>query len=184
MFGSYPWPIIYSQMDHSKNIYPLYDPSAFHEACGTGFIVTLSGKPEKRVLPLALKGLQRLDHRGAVSADKETGDGAGVLTDIPHPFFREILKAELGIRMPFRKKFAVGMVFTTSREIKWLKEIIKSTATFNGFNVMAVREVKVNPNALGKFARNTIPLIVQFFWLKLKRENIHWKLDYIYSGKQ
>ncbi len=149
---------------NQKNIYPLYDPSAFHDACGTGFIVTLSGKPEKRVLPLALKGLQRLDHRGAVSADKETGDGAGVLTDIPHPFFREILKAELGIRMPFRKKFAVGMVFTTSREIKWLKEIIKSTATFNGFNVMAVREVKVNPNALGKFARNTKPLIVLIFF--------------------
>ena len=169
MFGSYPWPIIYSQMDHSKNIYPLYDPSAFHDACGTGFIVTLSGKPEKRVLPLALKGLQRLDHRGAVSADKETGDGAGVLTDIPHPFFREIIKAELGIRMPFRKKFAVGMVFTTSREIKWLKEIIKSTATLNGFNVVAVREVKANPNALGKFARNTKPLIVQFFLVETQK---------------
>ena len=51
-------------MDHSKNIYPLFNSSDFHDACGTGFIVTLSGKPEKRVLPLALKGLQRLDHRG------------------------------------------------------------------------------------------------------------------------
>ena len=80
MFGFYPKPIIYSQMDHSKNIYPLFDSSAFHDACGTGFIVTLSGKPEKRVLPLTLKGLQRLDHRGAISADKETGDGSGMMT--------------------------------------------------------------------------------------------------------
>jgi hypothetical protein len=47
MFGLYPGPIIYSQMDHSKNIYPFYNSSAFHDACGTGFIVTLSGKPEK-----------------------------------------------------------------------------------------------------------------------------------------
>ena len=168
MFGLNPEPTIYSQMDHLKNIYPLYDSSAFHDACGTGFIVTLSGKPEKRVLPLALKGLQRLDHRGAISADKETGDGSGVLTDIPHLFFREILKEGLGIRMPCRKKFAVGMVFTTSREIKWLKEIIKSTATINGFNVLAMRKVKVNPNALGKSAQNTKPLIVQFFLVEIQ----------------
>ncbi len=153
------------KLKDKKNIYPLYNSELVHDACGTGFIVTLSGKPEERVLPLALKGLQRLSHRGATSADKHTGDGAGILTDIPHSFFREILTTELGINISLRQKFAIGMIFTTPREFEWLQRTIKFNAKLRGFNVAAVRKVKVNANALGELAQSTRPLIVQFFFI-------------------
>ena len=159
-------------MRKNKNIYPFFNKDLFHDACGAGFIVTLSGKPESRVLPLAIKGLKRLAHRGAISADKETGDGAGILTDIPKLFFREILQEELGINIPKRKKFSVGMVFTTSREIKWLKNTVNKHAKFRGFTVVAFRNVKVNSKVLGQYAQSKQPLIVQFF-LSENRINNH-----------
>ncbi|MBC8346789.1 MAG: glutamate synthase large subunit [Candidatus Marinimicrobia bacterium] len=136
----------------------------FHDACGTGFIVALSGKPEKRILYLSLKALQRLSHRGAISADNETGDGAGILTDIPKPFFREVIKSELNIKLPFRRPFGVGMIFTSHREFSWLEESVRKLSAKYGFNTNAVREVPVNENALGKTARKVQPLIVQFFF--------------------
>lgn len=147
-----------------KQIYPLVDQNKFHDACGTGFIVTLSGKPERRVLPLALKALHRLAHRGAKSADKETGDGAGILTDIPKPFFRDLLKNELGVKIPFRSPIAVGMIFTSKREMPWLEKTVQAIAKSSGFNTVAVREVPVNKNALGKTARKHMPYIAQFFF--------------------
>ena len=105
-----------------EKIYPLVDQSVFHEACGTGFIVAHLGKPETRVLPLALKALHRLAHRGAISADNETGDGTGILTDIPRPFFREVLKEDLKVKLQFRRPFGVAMVFTTRRKFQWFEE--------------------------------------------------------------
>ncbi len=158
-------------MRKNKNIYPFFNKDLFHDACGAGFIVTLSGKPESRVLPLAIKGLQRLAHRGAISADKETGDGAGILTDIPKPFFREILQTELGIKIPIRKSFSVGMVFTTPREINWLKNTVKTHAKIRGFSVITFRKVKVNSNVLGQFARSKQPSIVQFFLYENRKSN-------------
>lgn len=158
-------------MKDKKNIYPLFDPELFHDACGTGFIVTLSGKPEKRVLPLAIKGLQRLAHRGAISADKETGDGAGILTDIPKPFFREVLHKELGIKVPLRRTLAIGMVFTTPREFSWLKKTVESHVVLRGFKLIAFREVKVNSNALGNLAQSIQPFIVQFFLTESRKSN-------------
>ncbi|MDP5957403.1 MAG: glutamate synthase subunit alpha, partial [Candidatus Marinimicrobia bacterium] len=158
-------------MRKNRNIYPFFNKDSFHDACGIGFIVTLSGKPESRVLPLAIKGLQRLAHRGAISADKETGDGTGILTDIPKPFFREILQTELGIKIPLQKKFSVGMAFTTPREITWLKKTVKAHAKSRGFAVIAFRNVKVNSKVLGQFSQSKQPLIVQFFLSESRKSN-------------
>jgi glutamate synthase (NADPH/NADH) large chain len=154
-----------------EKIYPLVDESVFHEACGTGFIVAHSGKPEKRILPLALKALHRLAHRGAISADNETGDGAGILTDIPRSFFREILKEDFKVKVQFRRPFGVAMVFTTRREFQWFEETAKQKAKENGFKTLAVRKVPVNENALGKTARKFQPLIVQLFFTVARKEN-------------
>ena len=154
-----------------EKIYPLVDQNAFHDACGTGFIVSHSGKPEKRILPLAIKALQRLAHRGATSADNETGDGAGILTDIPRLFFQEVLKEDLNIKLPFRRPFGVAMVFTTRREFNWLEEIARKKAKENGFKTLAVREVPVNENTLGKTARKLQPFIIQFFFTVAQKEN-------------
>ena len=77
----------------SKNRkFPLYDPKIFHDACGTGFIVSKSGQPDKRILSLALKSLKKLSHRGAASSDNKSGDGSGIMTDLPVKFFKLILK--------------------------------------------------------------------------------------------
>ncbi len=143
--------------------YPLVNPNNFHDACGTGFIVALSGKPEKRILPLALSALRRLAHRGAVSADKETGDGAGILVDIPKGFFKDVLKNELGIKLSLRNKFAVGMVFTTPREYRWLGKAVKNISEKNGFHLTAIRNVPVNDSVLGVTAKKAKPLIQQIF---------------------
>ncbi len=154
-----------------EQVYPLVDQEVFHDACGTGFIVALSGKPENRVLPLALKALHRLSHRGAISADNETGDGAGILTDIPKPFFREVLRTELNVKLPFRTTFGVGMVFTSRREFPWLEKTVRTAAAECGFDTLAVREVPVNQNALGLTARKSQPFIVQFFFTVAVKES-------------
>lgn len=158
-------------MKERQNMYPLFDAGSFHDACGTGFIVTLSGKPEQRVLPLAIKGLKRLAHRGAISADKQTGDGAGILTDIPKQFFREILYTELGIIIPPRRILAIGMVFTTTREYSWLKKTVKTHTDQEGFNLITFREVKVNPKSLGNLAQSTQPFIVQCFLTESRKSS-------------
>ena len=101
-----------------KNKFPLYNPESFHDACGTGFIVSRSGKTDKRILPLALKSLKKLSHRGATSSDQKTGDGSGIMTDLPQEFFRFVLKKQFKKRINPNIKIAIGMVFTTIREKK------------------------------------------------------------------
>ena len=70
---------------HKK--YPLFDPEKFHDACGVGFVATKNGKADPKVLPSALSALQRLTHRGAKAYDGNSGDGSGILVDIPRKFF-------------------------------------------------------------------------------------------------
>ena len=73
------------------NKFPLFDPNKFHDSCGIGFITTESAKPEKRVLSTNLSSLKKLSHRGAKSYDSKTGDGVGILTDLPKNFFKNFL---------------------------------------------------------------------------------------------
>ena len=75
----------------SKKFYPLVKKDVFHDACGIGFIATRLGKPEKRILSLALKALKNLSHRGANSFDQNSGDGSGLMFDIPQKFFRKYI---------------------------------------------------------------------------------------------
>ena len=77
---------------NNKIDFPLVDKDRFHDACGIGFVATRSGKPESRILPLAIKALKKLSHRGAKSYDNTSGDGAGLMIDIPHSFFRKVIK--------------------------------------------------------------------------------------------
>jgi len=85
----------------------LYLPEFEHDNCGAGFICNLKGKKSHEIIHQALEILVKLEHRGAVSADGKTGDGAGILIDIPHNFFKRICNFEL----PEPKEYAVGMVF-------------------------------------------------------------------------
>jgi glutamate synthase (NADPH/NADH) large chain len=90
--------------------YGCYEPSTEHDACGVGFVAKLSGEKSRAIVEQGLEILLRLSHRAASGADPETGDGAGILLQIPHRFFkREGLR--LGLEMPRRRRYGIGMVF-------------------------------------------------------------------------
>ena len=86
----------------------LYDPVNEHDACGVGFVANIKGAKSHQIVSQGLQILDRLTHRGAVGADPLAGDGAGILLQIPHEFFKE----EAGIQLPDSGAYAVGMVFS------------------------------------------------------------------------
>ena len=90
----------------------LYDPYFEHDNCGAGFICSLQGKKTNDIIHKALDILDKLEHRGAVSADGKTGDGAGILIEIPHDF----LVSECHFQLPKLHEYAVGMVFLPKKE--------------------------------------------------------------------
>ena len=151
-------------MTTDNSLYPLLTPGEFHDACGTGFITEISGIPSRRVIDSALESLERLTHRGGQNADSKTGDGSGILTDIPQEFFQKILKDELGISATPESPLAVGMVFTTKNDRSMLIKIFRSESKKQGFKYLGQREVPVNKDTLGDYARKTCPLILQLFF--------------------
>lgn len=90
----------------------LYSPENEHDNCGAGFICSLNGKKTNDIIHKALDILDKLEHRGAVSADGKTGDGAGILIEIPHEFLKETCSFEL----PEAHEYAVGMVFLPQKD--------------------------------------------------------------------
>ena len=137
---------------------------AERDACGVGFIATMRGDTE-RVLPMAIEALKRLNHRGGIAADRATGDGAGVLTQVPHEFFvREL--ARLGCDVPLAKgELGVGVFFVPREAGAYsrLQQLVASLAPAEGLQVLAWRDVPVNPDALGEYAARTRPHIRQLF---------------------
>src|SRR5947209_18407022 len=97
----------------------LYDPSLKKDSCGVGFIANNKGKKSHEIVSDALNILCNLEHRGAVGADPRAGDGAGILVQIPHPFF-ERKAAEIGFQLPKPGDYAVGSLFMP-RETAWRK---------------------------------------------------------------
>ncbi len=148
-------------IDSSK--YPLVDLSAYHDACGTGFIAEVSAKPSRRVVTLAISALKRLAHRGATGADKKTGDGAGILTDIPQNFFTRIVKQDFGRSLVEDEALAVAMVFAARTEVVLVEKMFQSLAAEYDMGYIGKREVPTNGDALGETAKSSCPVILQFF---------------------
>ena len=90
----------------------LYDPRFEHDACGVGFVVNIKGNKSHEIVKQALTILVNLDHRGAVGCEPNTGDGAGILMQMPDSFLRKVT-APLGIELPEAGRYGVGMVFTS-----------------------------------------------------------------------
>jgi len=88
----------------------LYDPRFEHDACGIGFVVNIKGKKSHQIVEQALTALQNLDHRGARGCEEETGDGAGILVQVPHAFLQRAC-AEIGVQLPEPGQYGVGMIF-------------------------------------------------------------------------
>src|SRR6266568_7967657 len=130
-----------------------------HDACGTGFIARLGAAPSYDIIQYALTALERLTHRGGVDADGASGDGAGLLTSLPQPFFRARAQ-EQGIELP--EMFAVGFAFLPSSVLDDARAAIESAADTERLRVIGWRPVPVNTNSLGRRALETMPEIWQF----------------------
>src|SRR5512141_2958275 len=138
----------------------LYDPGFEHDACGAGFVAERVGRPTPRVLPLALEALARMAHRGAVDADGRTGDGAGVITQIPHDLLASEF-ARRGTRLPNAGSLAVGLLFLPSGEgeRRVCRESVTRALRDGGLLLLGWRKVPVREEALGPKARGSRPAI-------------------------
>src|SRR6056300_921817 len=117
----------------------LYNPENEHDNCGAGFICSLQGKKTNDIIHKALDILDKLEHRGAVSADGKTGDGAGILIEIPHKFFQKACEFEL----PDHREYAVGMVFSPKgiNQYTFCIDMLETEVKNQGLEVLGWREV-------------------------------------------
>ena len=135
----------------------------FHDACGIGFIAESTAVPSKRVIELSFKALELMEHRGATLADNHTGDGTGVLTDIPKEFFKE-LQFECTKHIVEKNDLqAIGMVFTSQSEFEMLESLFKNNSKKLKLNYKGYRKVPTNKKIIGEIAFKSCPLIMQFF---------------------
>jgi len=142
----------------------LYDPRNEHDACGIGFVVNINGEKSHEIIQKGLQILINLSHRGACGCDPETGDGAGILIQIPHQFFaREC--SQLGFTLPPPGTYGIGMVFLpVERQQRLLAEgILERIAREEGLSVLGWRDTPVEADAIGRIARASQPYIEQIF---------------------
>src|SRR3954463_3275106 len=128
----------------------LYDPALEHDSCGFGFVVDIKGRASHDIVVKALEVLVNLEHRGATGAEKETGDGAGILLQMPHAF----LAAEggkLGIALPPGGQYGAGMVFLPPSEAgrEAIFRLFDETVRAEGQTLLGWREVPTDNTALG-----------------------------------
>ena len=142
----------------------LYDPRHEHDACGIGFVASIRGQKSHEILRKAIQVLINLTHRGACGCDPETGDGAGVLIQIPHKFFaREC--SQLGFALPDPGRYGVGMVFLPVEKHQRLQceGFVEHIVVEEGLSVLGWRDTPVDGSAIGRVARGSQPYIQQVF---------------------
>jgi glutamate synthase (NADPH) large chain len=142
----------------------LYDPAQEHDSCGIGFVANIKGQKSHEIIVKGIQVLINLTHRGACGCDPETGDGAGVLIQIPHKFFaREC--AKLGFTLPAAGEYGVGMTFLPVERHDRLQceGILERIVTEEGLTVLGWRDTPINGAAIGREARNSQPYIQQIF---------------------
>ena len=137
----------------------LYDPANEHDACGVAFVATLTGVASHSIVEQALTALRNLDHRGAVGGEPDTGDGAGIMFQVPDRFLRAVAKDEVGINLPEAGHYAAGMAFLPVEEkaAKAARKSIEKIAKEEGLKVLGWRDVPVNPDILGSMSRGAMP---------------------------
>ncbi|HYD85064.1 MAG TPA: glutamate synthase subunit alpha, partial [Opitutus sp.] len=151
-----------------KNLRPakqgLYDPWFEHDACGVGFVVDMKGRKTHTILQQGLQVLKNLDHRGASGAEVNTGDGAGILLQMPHKFFAEVSK-KARISLPETGHYGAGLVFLprnpTSR--RKLEEVFAGIIQSEGQTLLGWRTVPTDNSMLGDTAKSAEPFMRQVF---------------------
>jgi len=139
----------------------LYLPEFESANCGAGFICNLKGVKSNTIIHDALEILERLEHRGAVSSDGRTGDGAGILIDIPHDFF----KSNVNFVLPAADEYAVGTVFfpKSENQLNYCKQLFEKEIQHQNLEILGWRTVPVDSTHLGEIAKETEPVILQVF---------------------
>jgi glutamate synthase (NADPH/NADH) large chain len=142
----------------------LYDPANEHDACGVGFVVNIEGKKSHKIVRDGIQVLENLGHRGASGSEENTGDGAGILLQIPDAFLRGVT-ANIGIELPPAGQYAVGMVFLPWQEDEAgaCRDLFDKAASEMGHRIVGWREVPTNPTGLGKTALASRPTMSQVF---------------------
>ncbi|MGH3825035.1 MAG: glutamate synthase subunit alpha, partial [Pseudonocardiaceae bacterium] len=141
----------------------LYDPAYEHDACGVAFIADLAGRRDHSIVRKALTALRNLEHRGARGGEPDTGDGAGILLQVPDGFFRQVVDFDL----PEPGHYAVGTAFLPLEGpgdgAAEVMAAVEAIATQEGMRVLGWRELPVNPAGIGPMARSAMPRFRQLF---------------------
>jgi glutamate synthase (NADPH) large chain len=142
----------------------LYDPSLERDACGLGFVADLRRPPSHDVVSKGIEILRRLAHRGAAGCDPCTGDGAGILLQIPHAYYERVL-ARAKVELPNAGDYAVGQCFLSPKpEVRAAEvRVIEDSIRAHNQKVIAWRDVPVDPSVLGPVARASLPAFRQVF---------------------
>src|ERR1700726_1813698 len=142
----------------------LYDPAHEHDACGIGFVASIRGEKSHQIIEQGIQVLINLTHRGACGCDPETGDGAGLLIQIPHKFFARECET-LGFTLPAAGEYAVGMTFLPVEKHPRLncEGVLERIVREEGLTVLGWRDTPVNGDAIGRVARASQPYIQQVF---------------------
>ncbi len=142
----------------------LYDSKFEHDACGTGFITNINGKKSHQIIVDALTMLENMEHRGACGCDPDSGDGAGIMIQIPHAFLLDECTSD-AIALPEPGNYGVGMMFLpkNGHDRKALRKIVEACANQMGLPVLGYRKVPVNSDVIGETSRSVEPLVRQIF---------------------
>jgi glutamate synthase (NADPH) large chain len=139
----------------------LYRPENEHDSCGIGFVANIKGQPSHEIIKRGLDVLLNMDHRGAISADNSTGDGAGMLLQIPHDFIKE----ELNIPVGEPGTYGTGLIFLPKdeNEAAICIDVLSNHIKAEGLTLIGYRDVPVDHSAPGEIAKTTEPSIKQVF---------------------
>ncbi len=153
----------------------LYNPDNEHDNCGIGFVAHIKGKPSHDIVKRGLEVLRNMDHRGATSADNSTGDGAGLLMQIPHEYFSEVLNINAGDP----GKYGTGLIFLPKEknEADVCLDILSKNIKEEGLTLVCYRDVPIDSSAPGEIAKTTEPIVKQvFIKANLERDTLERKL--------
>ena len=150
----------------TPNKHGLYDPAFEKDSCGIGFVCDIKGRPSHSIVKDAYNMNCCMEHRGGVGYEKNTGDGAGILTGIPHKLLSAYAQQEFGVSLS-PKQYGVGIIFlpNDSDERAMAKKIFCDTVNALGQDLIGWREVPIDPERadIGQAARSAMPIFEQLF---------------------